>query len=66
MGQGGILCPTPDCGKRLGNALIGRYDTTCPRCHEDVTVIVYGERRVEDETSVTVISVARIQKPPAA
>lgn len=35
--------PTPDvrcpeCGKKLGDRLIGTYTTTCPRCKRRVTI----------------------------
>ncbi len=61
----GVRCP--DCGRKVGDDLIGAYRTTCPRCHTAIEFKVYGERRIEDDTGVTVISVTRTEKPtPAA
>lgn len=62
MRAGGVLCPTVGCGKRLGSELLGLYATTCPKCKQVVRWVTYGERRIEDEFSVTVISVTRVEK----
>jgi DNA-directed RNA polymerase subunit RPC12/RpoP len=28
----------PECGKKLGDRLVGTYETTCPRCKRKVTI----------------------------
>lgn len=42
----GVRCSNPACGKRLGNEVLGFYRTVCPRCHQAVTVVVPGSRRL--------------------
>lgn len=32
----GIRCP--HCDKKLGDRLVGTYETTCPRCKRKVTI----------------------------
>jgi hypothetical protein len=36
--EDGVRCPTPDCGKKLGEYLSGTYRTICPRCKQLVTI----------------------------
>lgn len=60
MNKIGVRCP--ECGRKVGDWLIGAYRTTCPRCHVPIEFKVYGERRIEDETGVTTIAVTRTEK----
>lgn len=58
-----IRCP--NCGKKLGDRVLGLYQTQCPRCHNAVRVVMRGAEtitfggkryavscREEDETSL--------------
>ena len=47
-----IRCPNrlPDgklCYKKLGDYLLGVYETTCPRCHQPVRIQRLRPQRVE-------------------
>jgi DNA-directed RNA polymerase subunit RPC12/RpoP len=59
----GVRCP--DCGKKLGDQVLGLYRTSCPRCPAQVEIKTYGTWRIEDDFSVTTITVQRTEKPTA-
>lgn len=42
-----VRCPTPNCGKKLANALDGQMWTTCPRCKQDIHINTRGVAKVK-------------------
>ena len=34
-----VRCPNPNCGKKLGETLEGRYQSMCPRCKRWITIV---------------------------
>lgn len=39
----------PHCGKKLGNRVVGIYETDCPRCHRRVRFVRHGHEIVTFE-----------------